>query len=249
MSGAGPDAHLSLLIGVYALLEFLPSGRDTTPTRGARSRLAFAVRVAVFAALPLAAALGGRWSPEIIAAAVVVMAARAATEALRLWLKLGRRRRFAAEALNVAVWGVGLLALERELAPAEIHLPAGWARELMGWAFLALPTAGALALVTRGSTVLVRALLDDHPTPGVGRTIEEPELRVGRMIGNLERVLLASLAYLGEFGAIGFVLAAKSVARFKALEDRGFAEYYLLGTLLSSLLAIGLGRLAWALGW
>ena len=31
----------------------------------------------------------------------------------------------------------------------------------------------------------------------------------------------------------GFVIAAKTIARFKQLDDRGFAEYYLLGTLAS----------------
>ena len=33
--------------------------------------------------------------------------------------------------------------------------------------------------------------------------------------------------------AVGFVIAAKTIARFKQLDDRGFAEYYLLGTLAS----------------
>jgi hypothetical protein len=34
------------------------------------------------------------------------------------------------------------------------------------------------------------------------------------------------------------VVAAKSLARFKALEDREFAEYFLVGTLASLLLAL-----------
>lgn len=33
-------------------------------------------------------------------------------------------------------------------------------------------------------------------------------------------------------------MAAKSLARFKALEDREFAEYFLIGTLGSLLLAL-----------
>jgi hypothetical protein len=41
-----------------------------------------------------------------------------------------------------------------------------------------------------------------------------------------------------EYGAVGFVVAAKSLARFKALEDREFAEYFLIGTLASLLLAV-----------
>jgi hypothetical protein len=34
------------------------------------------------------------------------------------------------------------------------------------------------------------------------------------------------------------VFAAKSMARFKQLEDRHFAEYYLIGTLLSFFFAL-----------
>ena len=37
----------------------------------------------------------------------------------------------------------------------------------------------------------------------------------------------------GNIGAIGFVLAAKGITRFRQLDDRDFAEYVLIGTLLS----------------
>jgi hypothetical protein len=50
-----------------------------------------------------------------------------------------------------------------------------------------------------------------------------------------------TLVVLGQFGALGLVVAAKSLARFKALEDREFAEYFLIGTLASLLLALGGG--------
>ncbi|MFX0125417.1 MAG: hypothetical protein ACFFAE_17485, partial [Candidatus Hodarchaeota archaeon] len=43
---------------------------------------------------------------------------------------------------------------------------------------------------------------------------------------------------LGEYGAISFVFVAKSMARFKQLEKRQFAEYYLIGTLLSLFFAL-----------
>jgi hypothetical protein len=46
------------------------------------------------------------------------------------------------------------------------------------------------------------------------------------------------LGLSGQVGAIGFVIAAKSLARFKQLEDKDFAERYLLGTLLSVLIAL-----------
>ena len=60
----------------------------------------------------------------------------------------------------------------------------------------------------------------------------------GRRIGMIERVIILTLALLGEFGTISFVFVAKSMARFEQLKKRQFAEYYLLGTLLSISFAI-----------
>ena len=54
----------------------------------------------------------------------------------------------------------------------------------------------------------------------------------------IERVIILTLALLGEYGTISFVFVAKSMARFEQLKKRPFAEYYLLGTLLSISFAI-----------
>jgi hypothetical protein len=50
--------------------------------------------------------------------------------------------------------------------------------------------------------------------------------------------MVLTLWITGNPGAIGFVLTAKSIARFKEFDDREFAEYYLIGTLASMLLAV-----------
>jgi len=59
----------------------------------------------------------------------------------------------------------------------------------------------------------------------------------GRIIGALERAILYCLILMSQFSAIGFILAAKAMARFKDLENRDFAEYFLAGTLLSCAIA------------
>lgn len=59
----------------------------------------------------------------------------------------------------------------------------------------------------------------------------------GYWIGVLEREIIFFLGLAGEYSAIGFVLAAKSLARHKNFDEEGFAEKYLIGTLLSSLIA------------
>jgi hypothetical protein len=62
----------------------------------------------------------------------------------------------------------------------------------------------------------------------------------GAWIGALERLLILLLMSVGQYAAIGLVLTAKSVARYnKIAESKQFAEYYLLGTLLSALFAVG----------
>lgn len=66
--------------------------------------------------------------------------------------------------------------------------------------------------------------------------IENP--KVGSYIGILERVIIFFLGIMGQYSAIGFVLTAKSVARYKQLEDQTFAEKYLVGTLLSAVISI-----------
>lgn len=61
----------------------------------------------------------------------------------------------------------------------------------------------------------------------------------GAFIGILERLLIVVLLSVGQYAAIGLVLTAKSIARYqKIVEDKAFAEYYLLGTLLSVLFVI-----------
>jgi hypothetical protein len=71
-----------------------------------------------------------------------------------------------------------------------------------------------------------------------------PNARVGATIGILERILILVFVLTGSEAAVGFVVAAKTLARFRLLDDRDFAEYYLLGTLASVAVAIVSGLVA-----
>ncbi len=66
---------------------------------------------------------------------------------------------------------------------------------------------------------------------------EENDPQVGSIIGKLERIIVSILILYNQFGAVGFVLTAKSIARYKQLEDKNFAEKYLVGTLTSVVIA------------
>ncbi|TMC60860.1 MAG: hypothetical protein E6J17_09320 [Chloroflexi bacterium] len=63
-------------------------------------------------------------------------------------------------------------------------------------------------------------------------------------MGVLERLLIVTFVLTGSSAAVGFVVAAKTLARFKQLDDRDFAEYYLVGTLASVAVAVGSGLAA-----
>ncbi len=75
-------------------------------------------------------------------------------------------------------------------------------------------------------------------------TFSSPLPSRGRLIGYVERLLVISLTIVGAYPSIAFIIAAKSIARFKQLDDRNWAEYFLLGTLASILLGLVLGILA-----
>lgn len=61
----------------------------------------------------------------------------------------------------------------------------------------------------------------------------------GATIGIFERVLTVLFASVGQYGAMGLLMAAKSMARYdKISKSPAFAEYYLIGTLYSILFAL-----------
>jgi hypothetical protein len=59
----------------------------------------------------------------------------------------------------------------------------------------------------------------------------------GLLIGFLERTVVYLSIMFGYTNAIGVVLVLKSVTRFKELDTRKYAEYMLIGTLISFILS------------
>lgn len=74
-------------------------------------------------------------------------------------------------------------------------------------------------------------------------TYSNPLQSRGKLIGYIERLLVISLTIVGAYPSIAIIIAAKSIARFKQLDDRNWAEYFLLGTLSSIFLGLMLGIL------
>jgi hypothetical protein len=99
--------------------------------------------------------------------------------------------------------------------------------------------ASAIIFLINGGTGLVRAVLKKVQ-------IEDTKIEkdnTGKLIGNIERILLFVFILFDSLPAIGFIIAAKSIARFEELKHKKFAEYYLIGTLTSALIAILMGKL------
>ena len=69
-----------------------------------------------------------------------------------------------------------------------------------------------------------------------GETAEEVE-NAGMYIGWLERFLVVTAILVQSPSMVGLILTGKSIARFPELKER-FAEYFLIGTLLSIGLAV-----------
>lgn len=63
------------------------------------------------------------------------------------------------------------------------------------------------------------------------------EVKTGKWIGILERILILAFLYTNQLSSIGFIIAMKSLARFKMMDNKIFSEYYLLGTFISMVYA------------
>lgn len=117
--------------------------------------------------------------------------------------------------------------------------------------------ASAVPFLTGGGTRIVRGVLDDSgaapeltdnvepcgqlqiatPTRGV----DTKEYNRGRLIGNIERLLLLIVVMAGKDDTLGLIIVAKGLIRSRQFENRDLAEYVIIGTLVSTLLAITVG--------
>lgn len=112
-----------------------------------------------------------------------------------------------------------------------------------------LIVAGFLVQLSTGN-VVVRLVLAATGTLNPMRhgTEADPEtqLKGGRLLGPLERVFLLGMGLAGQLTAAAIVVAAKGLLRFPELQSRReqerihqLTEYFLLGTFLSWLVALG----------
>lgn len=122
----------------------------------------------------------------------------------------------------------------------------------LGSAFIAL-----LILIFVGNAICQRLLIstglqkarDDLFTAAQARaatngTVISPSpTGVGAWIGTFERLLVAAGLLTGAWEILVAVIALKTVSRFKEIDEQIHAEYFLVGSLLSLVWALGVTRL------
>ena len=88
-----------------------------------------------------------------------------------------------------------------------------------------------LLLIHKPINIFIALIMNDYKPEDKDDTI-----KAGRMIGTVERIIMLFFLSIKQYSSVGLVLTAKSIARYnKIAEDQKFAEYYLLGTLLSTI--------------
>lgn len=85
--------------------------------------------------------------------------------------------------------------------------------------------ATAAAAATAANAPPAPPLRKDHP-------------KVGSLIGTFERLLIAGGVLTGSWEILAAVVALKTVARFKELDEKLDAEYFLVGSLFSIVWAV-----------
>ena len=101
-----------------------------------------------------------------------------------------------------------------------------------------LPFLLAILVCLKPTNIFIKLLLDKYK---IGIQPECVEIKnAGALIGNLERILTLVFVLVGHWEAIGFIIAAKSLLRFKD-SYTAKTEYVLAGTFLSFGIAVIIG--------
>lgn len=100
--------------------------------------------------------------------------------------------------------------------------------------------ATGILLSAKPTNILIKLILERYR---IGENNSCKEIKnAGALIGNLERIISIIFVLIGHYEAIGFIIAAKSLLRFKDT-DTAKTEYVLAGTFLSFGTAITYGLL------
>jgi len=92
-----------------------------------------------------------------------------------------------------------------------------------------IATIAAFIFITKPTNIIIDNLLNVFKIQ-ISDSADESLPNAGKLIGIVERFLVLALILIGEFAAVGLILAAKSILRLNGTQK---SEYVLIGTLLS----------------
>jgi hypothetical protein len=101
----------------------------------------------------------------------------------------------------------------------------------------------AFLFCTKPANILIKEILNYFKIP-IPNKRPNDLLNAGKIIGIMERILTITFVLLGQYEAVGFLIAAKSILRYEGNDpanfdnEQGKTEYVLIGTLLSFGIAI-----------
>ena len=205
----------------------------------------------------IARVLGVALLSAFIAQSLVLTAWLAAATALHPWLRLRSPRKWTAEwEVTAVVCNLAFLLAFVKNFHLQPHLAllGGFDHQHLSATFVVV---AILLFIVRGGTYIVRGCLrktgtlphlsdaQGPPAPAseAGEFVDLIEINRGRLIGNLERLLLTIVVAAGSYAALAFLVAAKGLVRSEDLHDREFAEYFLIGSLASVLVALCVGMI------
>lgn len=226
---------LLLLVAGHLIGDFLLQSHAMAEDRPSLGTLGLhAALITLSQALALLPFLGGR----VLMAAVAIGTLHGLVDLVKSRWRLARPNPLILFLLDQAVHLVVLLGaavfLVGSTGPLPQHVHAAW----MPYWLTTLGYLGVFAFTWSGGSGIVVSALATLGTAPASTEAEGGIAGSGRVIGGLERTLTLILILLGQWAAIVLLITAKSFARFEELKERRFAEYYLIGTLTSLLVAI-----------
>lgn len=136
----------------------------------------------------------------------------------------------------LVIFCVYIYVIKNSLA---IQIRAGFANffELLNLNYITVIGISLLLLLNaKPCNVMIKSIMKKRDSSEEQNTTHKG---IGAMIGTLERWIIILFFMIEQYSSIGLVLTAKSIARYNKIStETNFAEYYLLGTLTSTIFAV-----------
>lgn len=164
--------------------------------------------------------------------ALIIAATHLLFDALKCYASKCKYFFFIDQLLHLIVIVAACYLWNRDLPDCVSGLGEEYIALLLGFLVCLKPSNIIIKEIFKAANIKVDKGSDDNNTGDLPNA--------GKLIGIVERLLSFVFVLLGQYEAVGFIIAAKSLLRF-AEGDKAKSEYVLIGTLLSFTMAIFVG--------